>query len=353
MSRSDDLLMQVARQHHILKGEQEADGEWQTRLIYSICGMMAYASLWDDSAELASNESGHLKTVSVVHLKRRVGSVLAAYQALYLALAVSLPANAEALANEIEQIFTAAGVIYHRPYRVAPAARREAPCAGIILQRGIALDDISRVSGLGFYAVAAGHDGAASPDTDAARAMFGLESKPLPELWQRIVAAATWRTPDDDFETASDTEYLRLKPPFSNGYWGSKPERSGSVAMLRSGKPGTHLYYLYRYRDEVLEVSQLPQWQVENSNYRTLACACLADRGTLPPLEYCEDGALVHIRLGYLLPPRELAFLKYYSWPETCSSLPCDFKRKLSAEVFAVVKNLLSQAGYSFQEEMF
>ena len=104
MSRNGDLLVQVAQQHHILKGDREADGEWKARLIYSICGMMAYASLWDDSADSTSDEVGH--TVSVVHLKRRVSSVLAAYQALYPELAAILPANAELLADEIEQQFT-------------------------------------------------------------------------------------------------------------------------------------------------------------------------------------------------------------------------------------------------------
>ena len=241
MSRNGELLMQVAQQYHLLKGDREADSEWKARLIYSICGMMAYASLWDESAEPSSDEGRHLQTVSIVHLKRRVSRILAVYQALYPELAASLPAEVDALADEIEQLFTAAGVIYHRAYRVAPAARREAQCGDIIIQRGIALDDISRVSGLGFYMVTSGHDGAANPDTDAARAMFGLEQEPLQELWQRIVAAAAWRAPNYDFETASDTEYLRVKPPFSGGYWGSKPDQSGSVGMLRSGKLGAQL----------------------------------------------------------------------------------------------------------------
>ena len=33
MSRNGDLLVQVAQQHHILKGDREADGEWKARLI--------------------------------------------------------------------------------------------------------------------------------------------------------------------------------------------------------------------------------------------------------------------------------------------------------------------------------
>ena len=53
--------------------------------------------------------------------------------------------------------------------------------------------------------------------------------------------------------------------------------------------------------------------------------------------------------MNYLLPPRELNLLKLYSWPETCTSLPCDFRRKLSTEVFTAIKNILSDEGYEFK----
>lgn len=112
---------------------------------------------------------------------------------------------------------------------------------------------------------------------------------------------------------------------------------------------GSKQYYLYRYIDSALEVSPLLSWQVEKYNYRTLACACLSNYGTLPPIEYAEDGALVHIHMNYLLPPRELEFLKYYSWPEMCKSLPCNFRRKLPVEVFEAIKNILSNEGYEFK----
>lgn len=112
---------------------------------------------------------------------------------------------------------------------------------------------------------------------------------------------------------------------------------------------GMQIYYLYRYVGSELKVSPLPQWQVESYNYRTLASACLSVCGTLPPIEYAEDGALVHLRLNYLLPPRELAFLKLYSWPETCTTLPFDFKRKMSKEVFEEIKQILSDEGYEIK----
>ena len=70
MNKYNGLLSSVAHKYHICKGARETENEWKTRLVYSICGMMAYASLWDDSEE---------GTISIVHLKRKVRSMLANY----------------------------------------------------------------------------------------------------------------------------------------------------------------------------------------------------------------------------------------------------------------------------------
>ena len=51
MNKYNGLLSSVAHKYHICKGARETENEWKTRLVYSICGMMAYASLWDDSEE--------------------------------------------------------------------------------------------------------------------------------------------------------------------------------------------------------------------------------------------------------------------------------------------------------------
>lgn len=74
MNKYNGLLSSVAHKHHICKGARETENEWKTRLVYSICGMMAYASLWDDSEE---------DTISIVHLKRKVRSMLANYKSMY------------------------------------------------------------------------------------------------------------------------------------------------------------------------------------------------------------------------------------------------------------------------------
>lgn len=203
------------------------------------------------------------------------------------------------------------------------------------------MDNISCVSGIGFYSKL---NGGTNPHK--VKTMFGLEQENLQTLWQNTLSSVSW---ESKTSLESGTEYLRLKPPFSRGYWVNEPDKTDKTSILRTGAKGSQLYFLYRYVDAVLEVSPLPQWRVENYNYRTLACACLSNYGTLPPIEYFEDGALVHVHLNYLLPPRELEFLKLYSWPEICTSLPCNFRRKLSIEVFTAIKNVLSDEGYEFK----
>ena len=247
------------------------------------------------------------------------------------------------LEDEITDLFRRSGVVYHRPYRVAPSMKHEEPFGGVLFQRGIALDSISCVSGIGFYSK---YDRATNPDR--IKTMFGLEHATLQSLWYTTLSAASWKS---NLLFEQNTEYLRLKPPFCKGYWYNKPDTNGTVSILRTGMKGSQLYYLYRYSDTTIEVSPLPQWQVDSHNYRSLACACLSSYGTFPAIEYLEDGALVHIRMNYLLPPRELEFLKLYSWPETCTSLPCDFRRKLSTEVFTAIKEVLSDEGYTFKGE--
>lgn len=331
MNKYNGLLSKVSRQYHILRGNQETEDEWKTRIVYSICGMMAYASLWDDAEA----------PISIVHLKSRIRSILSSYKSLYPELSRSLPYTSTEFEEDLTSQFLSAGVVYHRPNRIVASKKREENFAGILFQRGIALDNISCVSGIGFYSKQAGET---SPYNVIA--MFGLEHADLQTLWQTTLSNASWES-NPSLELG--TEYLRLTPPFTYSYWVNEPDKTGATSILRTGMKGSQLYYLYRYVGATLEVSPLAPWRVENYNYRTLACACLSKYGTLPPIEYFEDGALVHIRLNYLLPPRELEFLKYYSWPEICTSLPCNFKRKLSAEVFSAIKNILSDAGYEFK----
>lgn len=178
MDKYNGLLSKVSRKYHILRGTQETEDEWKTRLVYSICGMMAYACLWDDTEE----------PISIVHLKRRVRSMLANYKSMYPELSDSLPYVSEELEDEIKNQFLNAGVIYHRPNRIAPSIKHEELFSGILFQRGIALDNISCVSGIGFYSK---QDGGTNPSN--IKTMFGLEQEELQTLWQTTLSTASWK----------------------------------------------------------------------------------------------------------------------------------------------------------------
>ncbi len=350
MYKYNGLLSEVARNYSIKKGIQETEIEWKTRLVYSICGMMAYASLWDESED---------ELISKLHLKNKVRRMLASYKSMYPELSNCFPSvsqkledemtdsdeleeKSQKLEDEITEQFRRTGVVYYCPHRLVPSMKHEEPFGGVLFQRGIALDRISCVSGIGFYSK---HEKVTN--SAKIRAMFGLAHESLQSLWFSTLSAASWKS---DLLFEQNIEYLRLKPPFLKGYWVNKPDTKDTVSILRTGMKGSRLYYLYRYSGTTIEVSSLPQWQVDAHNYRSITCACLSSYGTFPPIEYLVDGALVHVYLNYLLPPRELEFLKLYSWPETCSSLPCDFRRKLSIEVFTAIKDILSEEGFKFKE---
>lgn len=333
MNKYDGLLTNVADRYKIYKGSHESLNDWKTRLIYSVCGMMAYSSLWDDEDT----------PISMIHLKRRIRVILKNYKSMYPELSNSLPIFSAELENEITEQFLNTGIVYHCPNRIAPSIKHEEICDNVLFQRGIALDDISCVSGIGFYSKLHG-----TQNPDMVKIMFGLEHEDLQSLWSMKTSNASWQS---NLPSDQNVEYLRLSPPFSHGYWINKPDTTGTISILRVGLQGSQLYYLYRYLDASIKISPLPQWQVESFNYRSLACACLLSLGVLPPIEYSEDGALVHIHINYLLPPHELAFLKLYSWPEKCTYLPCDFNRTLSTEVFTSIKNILASEGYIFKKE--
>ncbi len=185
MNKYNGLLSSVAHKYHICKGARETENEWKTRLVYSICGMMAYASLWDDSEE---------GTISIVHLKRKVRSMLANYKSMYPELSGSLPYASEELEDEIADQFLSTGVVYHRPNRIVPSMKHEEPFGDILFQRGIALDSISCVSGIGFYSKQYG-----AKNTDKIKAMFGLDQENLQTLWRITLSAASWKS-DLSFE---------------------------------------------------------------------------------------------------------------------------------------------------------
>lgn len=69
-----NLLEEISQNYHIPKGKTENELDWKARIIYSICGMMAYTSLWDYDDE---------GPISNIHIKKRIKNILSAYKEIY------------------------------------------------------------------------------------------------------------------------------------------------------------------------------------------------------------------------------------------------------------------------------
>lgn len=336
MHKYNNLLTRISDEYSIKKGSTEKESSWKARLIYSVIGKMALASLFD------TMDTEEEDVTSIIHMKNRIKSVLVCYKDMYPELDLLLPSDSDSLSDEIYNIYIKAGAIYHKPNRIVMAAKSEVQAGDLVFTRGYELESVQMMSGLGTYILRE-----QTLPEESLNKMFQLESNSLNEVWENVVGSAKW----SEFQSEHNTEYLRNREPFSRGYWIDKPDKSGAVSLLRTGFTGTQLYYLYKVESGSLLASQLPQWQVEDYNYRLLANAHLRKEGVLPPSTFRYDGEIVCLKFGYLPAPPELNLWKLYSWPISMYSLPRDFNRVCTRKVFDVIMNLMKTKGYQFKEE--
>lgn len=322
MNKYDRLLSIAAVDCHIRRGNQESVEDFKARIIYSVISRQAYAALFD------------AQTVSIDHFKDRIAELTKIYAALYhdeINLSNDLP-------SVLYDLYLNAGYFYHAPYSITPSVFRAAQCDGILFLRGVGLNQKFYVSGAGFYAPST-----VDQSFDTVNEMFAIPNRTLLETWQNLIRRSNWkveRTPDG-------MEFLRVSPPFTNGYWKNQPDRDGSISIARLGSVGVKEYFLYRFDGENFLFAQQPSWQ----SHRLLSNACLTARGTLPSINYKVDGAIVQMKIGYLPPPNELNLLKLYSWSQNPIDPSNNFKRIFDANIFFALKGILERRGYSFKEE--
>ena len=134
-----------------------------------------------------------------------------------------------------------------------------------------------KVSGLGNYRKT-NHEDAPS----SVVRMFQLAEDDLETRWNNLIANITeWRKT----QPGTNTEYLRMEPPFTISYWINRPYKNKGISIMRSGIIGTRVYYLYKYDGKDILVYQLPDWQTADSEYLNLSNACLYVNGVFT---FCE-----------------------------------------------------------------
>ena len=147
MKKYNGLLAEIAREFHIEQGEAESMERWKARIVYSLLGRMAYASLYDHLEE--DEELPEDKSVSVSHFKRRISTLLDTYLRLYPEIRSTFPPESNELYGEIYDVYLKTGYMYHTPYQISPAAPSAACQGDVQFERGMALDREQFMSGLG------------------------------------------------------------------------------------------------------------------------------------------------------------------------------------------------------------
>lgn len=338
---TNDLIASIGRQLNI---PESADNEWFSQVVYSLAGQMALASLWDH------NEDRSL--VSIQHFKHRIAQIFDAYERIYPRISFMFPQDKTDLIEEIYSIYLRNGYLYYSAYHISPAVSAMSGYGDLVLHRGSSPDAKLFMSGLGFYTVQ-------KKGTNRTVAnMFGLQDQAFESYLEELLGHGEWETVD----WPDSTEFLRLDPSFSRGYWQQVPNKDNRISLAKYSKQNKILVF-YRYHNGMYQQKSIPEWRIRDflssdasryDEYRRIAIALLKQYGTLPEIKANTRGNLVEIKLGYRLPPSEEDFFKLYSWPiryDFSAKSPSVFTRKMAKQIYPMFKHELESMGYCFVEE--
>lgn len=333
MNEYGGLIEKIGRELGINKDENEDSVYWKGRVVYSIMGKMAMASLFD---VLEDNQP-----VSMIHFKRRIEKIMHAYIVLYPELSEIMQVSSDKFAEEIYTIFLKSGYLYHTPNRILPPVEKRVVYNSLEFVRGAALNEKLLMSGLGTYSKKNGND-----DINMLLEMFCIPKLNLKNIYDELLSRASW----NEFNSNLHVDFLRIEPPYTRGYWKTSPDTNGKISLLRFGENGEYLYYLYQYVGNKVMVSKLPNWMVKGSVYRNISNCILAKYETLPTLNIVRRSDTVIVKQNYLLPPALYNFLMLYSWPSKFKCLANDFERIMKSEIFDVFHQILNIVGIEVVE---
>lgn len=334
MNKYNSLLIRIATELGICKGTSESDVNYKSRLIYSAVSRIGYASLWD---KLEDNVP-----VSIEHFKRRVENTLNSYLKMYPEVQGIFPDDQKIISESMYNTLLATGNLYHSPKRISPPMRVQAGYDKIVFLRGTSLSEKISISGIGTYAKSPENCGNTSVQD-----MFGLTKNAILDYWRHYSEIANWTNIKSD----EKYEFLNIQRSYSQSYWKDKPDKNTAPSLMRTVAPGTKIYYLYRYKNNALENSQLPYWLTDDNRYLYLSNGLLASENVLPPITYRMDGAISYLKIGYLLPPAEQNLIMLYSWPKIISNVDSSFSRIIDTDVLKAIIGLLNKNGFIFKEE--
>lgn len=338
----DAVFERMADDLGIKKGKTEESLSWKCRIAYSVSIKRGLDALWEKEDDVEQNG-----TVSLLHITRTIKQVFRAFHVLcpemaavmqdFMQLHISDGESPEKLLIELLQ---KGGCFYHSPYRAAPAIFAGAHLAGTMFLRGLPLEEVQCMSGAGMYAEA---PIGGCPENVAT--LFGLRKILSGTDMDRLENSL----PKQHREYMDSWEFLDLSR--KNGkYWKDKPDK-GVTSLARRVHKVEKVYTLYRYDGSRFLCRALPECWHSGTRYLALAVALLSRRGILPAITMKDDGPVVSLKVGYLLPPAEETFFRLYSWPDIVRKRNPYFSRVMTRSVFEAFQILMTHLGYTFLEE--
>ncbi|MBQ6817140.1 MAG: hypothetical protein IJO27_01770 [Bacilli bacterium] len=330
MSSDLGLLDKIGNDLNVYKCDGEQESDWIVRLAYSLLARNAYASLWDENG-----------TISINHFKQRIIDLIEALKILFPVIYNQLfnEDSIKLLADYIYDLYLNTGYFYHENNRVTFSSYKFSNEKNVKFIRSPRPKDNVYMSGIGYYTEIDG------TNENTVAGIYNFSNNDLDLVLNKIEI-------DMEFiEFLGDNnsiEYLRMDN-YKRGYWKRDVDKNLNISMLRTGEEGARIYYLYKYDNNKLLVSRLPQCLVENGAYRLLSLSIMKRNNKLPKISYHILGDLVEVSLNYLLPRNEQDFFELYSWPNSLIAFN-RFNRKMNKRVFFDFKKQLEKLGHEFEE---
>lgn len=393
------------------------------RLAYSVAGRNALAALWDAREEdetepppwrrdAIETSPGEESGTSVRRFRERIAETLRVFLDLFAddlknveafrgakvgnAPTVDEPfgggAFVENATNYIFELYQRNGCFYHSPFYVEPPMKTVARVGeSFAFARGVAPCDFAGVAGLGTYWTPRrfvdkndagqeefyerGGDWLASATfRPSAAEMFAIDATPLKERFKAATRGLEFSESDVDesslvfLETDLEREDKKGRKS-RRRYWKKAPpdaadERVSLARIPQNLSTGADAVYFWtRVEKGRRRYRQIPSWQTQNGEWRSLANATLASRDALPATSFNKRGdGFVEFNVGYWAPPSEQNFLELYSWPLDWKAFQnvangdgkngLSFRRETTEAVFAATRSVLEPLGYSFEESV-
>ena len=326
-------LKDISRDINTPQDPEEDVSRWMRRVVYSVCGRMTLAALWD----CPEGES-----VSIQHIKQRCAEIMKAYCLIYPAI-VSETDYGDHVADMVEriyEIYLESGQMYHKRNRVTPSKYICHTVSGVSFVKGIYATVDCYMSGIGPYLI---QEGDVSEDDS-----FHFSHPEMGLLLDSLVKGAQWVEMTRGTEAYS---FLKMKPPYSP-YWTKKADWTSGISMVRYDGDGNgrKQYFLATIQDGKILMSDLPAWINERRKHVYLTTEILKRCGTLPPVIMKKNKQLTEIEIAYRLPPEEETLLKMYTWPHRFDGEDSSFKRIVVSELHEAMKRLFLQTGFDVQE---